>query len=296
MPTNARVKKVTPASKPAGTPAGKAAGTPASCISKARYMRLFVKETFVTTLNVVTTIWLGMVLSYAQGPVSTWTLAKFKFGISKRFFELGNTMLVTSAFGWLSNGAAYNPASAFALFGLRNMHKNELAVMCLGDVVGAVFGALILGATDKMGIAPLARSFLSPPEARLGVIDSLVAEAAMTYILWMFIACLPNPHKTTVYEAVACGVFVAIICAWENDRTTGGYMNPTFVFAKYVYTYGFWPVCFDKTHWRSMLPYILGASVGGYAAGVTNKCIMLESERKANASRELEKGSGKKDQ
>lgn len=149
------------------------------------------------------------------------------------------------------SGAHLNPAVTLAFAVIRRFSWNEVPAYIVGQLVGAVLGALTLrglfGLTGNLGVTiPL-----------MDPIQALKIEVLLTATLMFVITAVATDARApTLLASIAIGATVAIDALWAGT-ISGASMNPARSFGPALVA-GIW-----SDHWIYWVGPMTGASLGG---------------------------------
>ncbi len=158
-------------------------------------------------------------------------------------------MVMIAALGHLS-GAHFNPAVTLAFAVTRHFSWRDVPSYLLGQLTGAVGGALTLRAFFGLDAALGATAPVGSPLRALGI------EVLLTAVLMFVIVSVATDTRAVgELAAVAIGGAVALDALWGGP-ITGASMNPARSFGPALVA-GSWP-----SHWIYWVGPILGALLG----------------------------------
>jgi aquaporin NIP len=158
-------------------------------------------------------------------------------------------MVMIAALGHLS-GAHFNPAVTLAFAVTRHFSWRDVPLYLLGQLTGAVGGALALRAFFGLDVALGATAPVGSPLRALGIEILLTA-----VLMFVIVSVATDTRAVGELAAVAIGGTVALDALWGGP-ITGASMNPARSFGPALVA-GFWP-----SHWIYWVGPIIGALLG----------------------------------
>jgi len=176
--------------------------------------------------------------------------------------------IVIYGFGTTS-GAHINPAVTISLAAVHRFPWREVPAYVAAQLVGAVFGGLLIvavfgaGATDLGGVGS---TTLAPG---IGYLRGIVAEVIATFLLLFAIMALAVDRRApTGWAGLIIGLAVTADILLIGP-VTGGSMNPARTFGPYLINTLFG----GSTPWSEFAVYVVGPLLGGALAAVAYDVI-----------------------